>query len=180
MSKHQTTKKKHLPKASLVRSIKIFVISDSLYSLKKEGKEWKNTDISGSLANQFLENFYQKIQSINLDVLLDDAEDISKAITEEINQKIDLIVTLGGTGISHRDVTIEAITPLLDKTLTGFGELFRLKTYEDVGTVSIMTRAIAGVVKGSCIVCLPGSPNATRLGLEILTSELEHILKLRI
>ena len=178
MSNHETTKKKHLPKDSLVNSISIFVISDSLYSLKKEGKEWRKTDISGNLAYQFLENFYPKV-NIKLDVLIDHAKDISQAVTNEINNENDLILTLGGTGISHRDVTIEAITPLLEKTLTGFGELFRLKTYDAVGTVSIMTRAIAGVVKSSCIVCLPGSPNATHLGLEILTSELEHILGLR-
>ena len=178
MSKHITTKSKHLPKEPLKIQARIFVISDSLHHLKKTGKNWKETDKSGQIAKETLQRSFPDIDLV-LDVLPDELDLISEAVTTSIEEQISLILTLGGTGISTRDVTIEAISPLIEKELTGFGELFRLKTYETVGTISIMTRTLAGVAQKSCITCLPGSPNATRLGLELILTELAHVLALR-
>lgn len=77
-----------------------------------------------------------------------------------VNLNIDVIVTTGGTGVTGRDGTPEAITPLLDKVLEGFGETFRAVSFADIKTSTIQSRAIAGVANGTYIFCLPGSANA--------------------
>jgi len=112
---------------------------------------------------------------------------ILKNESESIRQKIDVllrqeelqvIITSGGTGISHRDVTVETIYPMLEKKLDGFGELFRFLTYQEIATVSIMSRAIAGVVEGKVILCLPGSLGATNLAMDkIILPEIGHLVR---
>lgn len=96
----------------------------------------------------------------------------------EIGADIDAIVISGGTGLAPEDVTLEAVEPLFDKTIPGFGEVFRLKSLEDVGTAAILSRASAGIV-GRCVVfCLPGSPAAVELALkELIIPEAPHIIK---
>jgi molybdenum cofactor biosynthesis protein B len=90
--------------------------------------------------------------------------------------KADAVVLCGGTGLAPKDLTIEAAEPLFDKTIPGFGEVFRLKSLEEVGTRAILTRASAGVVGGVPVFCLPGSPSAARLGVELILAEIDHIL----
>jgi molybdopterin adenylyltransferase len=75
---------------------------------------------------------------------------------------VNVIITTGGTGVTGRDGTPEAIQPLLDKVLDGFGETFRMLSYQDIKTSTIQSRAIAGVANGTYIFCLPGSTNACR------------------
>ncbi|HIH87408.1 MAG TPA: molybdenum cofactor biosynthesis protein, partial [Methanosarcinales archaeon] len=96
----------------------------------------------------------------------------------DIGPDIDAIVISGGTGLAPEDVTLEAVEPLFDKTIPGFGEVFRLKSLEDVGTAAILSRASAGTV-GRCVVfCLPGSPAAVELALkELIIPEAPHIIK---
>jgi molybdenum cofactor biosynthesis protein B len=84
---------------------------------------------------------------------------------------VDAIVTTGGTGVTPDDVTIEAARRLFDKELPGFGELFRLLSYDEIGTKVVGTRATAGIVNGVPVFCLPGSENAARLGAETIISE---------
>jgi molybdopterin adenylyltransferase len=79
-----------------------------------------------------------------------------------INKKINVIISTGGTGVTGRDGTPEAITPLLDKVLDGFGETFRWLSFNDIKTSTIQSRAIAGVANGTYIFCLPGSGSACR------------------
>ena len=87
------------------------------------------------------------------------------------------IFTTGGTGISRRDTTIEVVERLLDKRLDGFGELFRMLSYEQVGSAAMMSRAVAGLSRGVLIFALPGSPAAVELALEkLLLPELPHLL----
>lgn len=81
---------------------------------------------------------------------------------------IQVIITTGGTGVSGRDGSPEAIAPLLDKTLDGFGEMFRALSYEDIGTSTLQSRSLAGVANGTYIFVLPGSPGAVKLGWEKL------------
>ncbi len=89
---------------------------------------------------------------------------------------VDVVVTTGGTGVSPDDVTVEAVEPLFDKTLPGFGELFRRLSYDEVGTRVVGTRAIAGVADAVAVFCLPGSENAARLGAnEIIAPEAGHL-----
>lgn len=89
---------------------------------------------------------------------------------------VDVVVTTGGTGVTPDDVTVEATEPLFDKTLSGFGELFRRLSYDEIGTRVVGTRAVAGVVDGVPVFCLPGSENAARLGAkEIIVQEAGHL-----
>lgn len=96
---------------------------------------------------------------------------ISRWIAEE---GIHVIIATGGTGLTGRDGTPEAVLPLLDKEIPGFGELFRFLSYEEIKTSTIQSRAIAGVANGTYIFCLPGSSGACRLGWEkILKDQLD-------
>lgn len=84
------------------------------------------------------------------------------------NADVQVVITTGGTGVSGRDGSPEAITPLLDKTLDGFGEMFRALSYQDIGTSTLQSRSLAGVANGTYIFVLPGSPGAVKLGWEKL------------
>lgn len=96
---------------------------------------------------------------------------VSRWIVEE---NIDAILVTGGTGITGRDVSPEAITPLLDKTIDGFGELFRALSFEEIGTSTIQSRAFAGQANGTFIFSMPGSTSACKLAWEkILNSQLD-------
>lgn len=108
-------------------------------------------------------------------VVKDDVPTIAAAVTEWIeNPEIDVVITNGGTGITGRDVTPEALAPLFDKPIEGFGELFRLISYQKVGTSTMQSRALGGLAKGTYIFALPGSPSACRDGWdEILKFQLD-------
>lgn len=90
--------------------------------------------------------------------------------------RCDLIITSGGTGLGPQDRTLEAVEPLLERVLPGFGELFRRRSEEQVGTAAFLTRTLLGVAKGTLIACLPGSHGAARLGMDLLLPELDHML----
>ncbi|NOQ15467.1 MAG: molybdenum cofactor biosynthesis protein B [Methyloprofundus sp.] len=83
---------------------------------------------------------------------------------------VNVIISTGGTGVTGRDGTPEAIEPLLDKTLAGFGEIFRMLSYDDIKTSTIQSRAIAGVANATYIFCLPGSASACRTAWDSLIS----------
>ncbi len=89
----------------------------------------------------------------------------------------DAIITTGGTGITSKDVTIEALENIFDKKIDGFGELFRKISIEKVGYGALISRATAGVVDGVVVFALPGSPNAVEIGMDIILKELTHIVK---
>jgi len=89
---------------------------------------------------------------------------------------VDVLVTTGGTGISPEDLTIEAVKPLVDREIEGFGEIFRWLSYQDVGERAILTRTFAGVIDEKVVFCLPGSLNAVKLGVKIIKSQVKHIL----
>ncbi len=91
-----------------------------------------------------------------------------------VTDSCDAVIFLGGTGLSPRDVTVEAISPLLDKTLDGFGEIFRRLSYDAIGSPAMMTRAVAGVVDTKVVFCLPGSPDASTVGMDLILKELPH------
>jgi molybdenum cofactor biosynthesis protein B len=97
---------------------------------------------------------------------LDRIQDAVKALVA--GRDAEAVVLTGGTGIAPRDRTIEAVAPLLDKTLDGFGEAFRRLSWDQIGPRGILSRAIAGVDQGVVVIALPGSPKAVRLGVEAL------------
>jgi len=90
---------------------------------------------------------------------------------------VDAIITTGGTGLAPSDVTIEAVGTLLGKELPGFGEIFRARSMDEIGYAAMLTRAIAGIVQGRAVFCMPGSPNAVRLGIGIIASEIGHVVE---
>jgi len=109
-------------------------------------------------------------------VIPDDVERIRSEVHLALSRGNCIIIT-GGTGLTPDDVTIEAVAPILEKTIDGFGELFRLKSYEEIGTAAILSRAIAGVIGGPAIFSIPGSTKAVTLAArEIIIPEIRHIL----
>ncbi|MCE5338047.1 MAG: molybdenum cofactor biosynthesis protein MoaB [Methanomicrobiaceae archaeon] len=109
-------------------------------------------------------------------VVPDDLARIRAEVYVALSHATCVIIT-GGTGLTPDDVTIEAVAPLLEKKIDGFGELFRLKSYEEIGTAAILSRAIAGVIGGRAVFCIPGSTKAVTLAArEIIIPEIRHIL----
>ncbi|MFB6101930.1 MAG: molybdenum cofactor biosynthesis protein B [Haloplanus sp.] len=91
-------------------------------------------------------------------------------------EDIDIVVSTGGTGVTPDDVTVEAARPLFEKSLPGFGELFRRLSYDEIGTRVVGTRAVAGIVEETPVFCLPGSENAATLGAEdVIVPEAGHL-----
>jgi len=112
-------------------------------------------------------------------ILKNEADSIKKKIDELLSEEeLQVIITNGGTGVSHRDVTVDTISPILEKKLDGFGELFRFLSYQEIGTASVMSRAIAGVAGGKVILCLPGSLEAANLAMDkIILPEIGHMVR---
>ncbi|MEX5935507.1 molybdenum cofactor biosynthesis protein B [Mammaliicoccus sciuri] len=138
----------------------------------------KETDKGGQLVQQYLKDLNFEIREGHYQIVKDDVTEIQTQVNEWLNNDVDAIITTGGTGISQRDVTIEAIKPLLDKEIEGFGEIFRYLSYtEDVGTRAILSRAIAGTVGHQVIISIPGSTGAVKLAMEkLITKELNHLV----
>jgi molybdenum cofactor biosynthesis protein B len=112
-------------------------------------------------------------------VVRDEPADVARIVREACaDPRVQVVITTGGTGITSRDSTFEAIEALLDKRLPGFGELFRMLSYEDVGAAAMLSRAQMGIHARRIVVSLPGSPNACRLALEkLLLPELGHLVR---
>ena len=109
-------------------------------------------------------------------IVPDDIYQIRAVVSRWIaDAKVHVIISTGGTGVTGRDGTPEAILPLLDKTLEGFGEVFRMLSYEDIKTSTIQSRALAGVANGTYLFCLPGSSGACRTAWDsLIAAQLDH------
>lgn len=135
------------------------------------------TDKSGILIQSLLEENKHKVK--DRIVIQDESEKIRQYILDGCQKPdVDVILTNGGTGVSKRDVTIETLQGLLDKELTGFGELFRMLSYtEDIGAAAMMSRAIAGVHDDTAIFSTPGSSGAVKLAMnKLILPELSHVV----
>jgi molybdenum cofactor biosynthesis protein B len=112
-------------------------------------------------------------------IVRDEPERVSALVSHHVaNADVDVVITTGGTGITSRDSTFEAIDALLEKRLDGFGELFRMLSYQDIGPAAMMSRAVAGAVRGTIVVSLPGAERAVRLALsKLLIPELGHLVQ---
>ncbi len=137
----------------------------------------EDTDESGRYITSALKENGHTVSRYRL--LKNDSTSIKNTIAEFIaDGALQVIVTSGGTGLSRRDITVETVEPLLDTQMPGFGELFRLLTWESIGTPSIMSRALGGVINGKVILCLPGSLNAVKLAVEkIILPEIGHLAR---
>ncbi|GGO02047.1 MogA/MoaB family molybdenum cofactor biosynthesis protein [Saccharibacillus kuerlensis] len=137
----------------------------------------KETDKSGQRIIQLAEEFGMEIAKYIL--CTDDAEAIHSIVAGWLlDPEIDAVITTGGTGISLRDVTLEAVRPLFHKELDGFGELFRYLSFaEDIGTKAVLSRATAGTAGEKAVFVLPGSTGAVTLAMRrIILPEIAHIL----
>ncbi len=158
----------HKQKAPQSVSCAVLTISDS---------RTEQDDESGRLIKQKLSENGHRVMFYS--ILKNEADSIEKKIYELLGQEeLQVIITSGGTGVSHRDVTIDTICSILEKKLDGFGELFRFLSYQEIGTTSIMSRAIAGVAGGKVILCLPGSLGAASLAMDkIILPEIGHMVR---
>ena len=133
------------------------------------------TDESGPLAASLLDEAGHLRQGRSL--VRNDVAAIQAEVRRWLLGGARLVVLAGGTGAGPRDVTVEAVRPLLDKEMEGFGELFRALSYQEIGATAMLSRALLGLSQGRAIVCLPGSAAAIRLALsKLLIPELPHLL----
>ncbi|HEK9100737.1 MogA/MoaB family molybdenum cofactor biosynthesis protein [Bacillus pfraonensis] len=136
----------------------------------------EETDKSGKLLKELLVEAGHMVTAY--EIVKDDKEDIKQAVLSGYHQEdVDVILTNGGTGITKRDVTIEAVSALLDKEIVGFGELFRMISYlEDIGSAAMLSRAIGGTIGRKVVFSMPGSSGAVRLAMnKLILPELGHI-----
>jgi len=145
-------------------NIAIMVVSDS---------RTEQTDTSGKILSEYLTKagHYLAEKCFVPDNIYQIRAVISRWI---VDSSIDIVITTGGTGLTGRDGTYEAVIPLFDKIIEGFGEIFRSLTYEEISTSTIQSRVTAGVTNGTYIFCLPGSAGACKTGWEkILEKQLD-------
>ena len=134
----------------------------------------EETDTSGALMRQLLEEAGHEVVSKRI---IPDEPDRIEALVQELAQNASCILTNGGTGISPRDTTFEVLERMIDKPLPGFGELFRMLSYEEIGAGAMLSRATAGLMGPTLIFSTPGSRNAVRLAMEkLILPELRHLV----
>lgn len=136
------------------------------------------TDKGGRLVQEYLAEINTVVEEDNYKIVKDDAASITKAVSAMLDKGVDAVITTGGTGIAKRDVTIEAVRPFFDKEIEGFGEIFRMLSYtEDIGSRSILSRAVAGTHADQVIISMPGSSGAVKLAMEkLVVPELNHLV----
>jgi molybdopterin adenylyltransferase len=161
------TQKPHPDAPGIIVNCAVVTVSDT---------RTPETDKSGQLIQQLLSDANHTV--IAYAIIPDEPAQI-KAKIEVLNEKanLDAVIFNGGTGIAPRDNTYDAIEKLLEKTLPGFGEIFRYLSYQEIGSRAIASRAVAGVYQNKLIFSLPGSSNAVRLGMEkLILPELAHLV----
>lgn len=159
-----------LHKKNVPQNIKIAVISVS--TTRKLSEDKSGTWIKKQAKKEGHEVIIHQ-------VVTDDIQAITE-LTEHVTQKIcpDAVIMTGGTGISPKDVTIEAVKPLFEKELTAFGVLFAQLSFEEIDSAAILSRATAGIIENTIVFCMPGSIKACKLACKnLIFPELGHILK---
>ena len=160
-----TEHRQHAPRAV---SVHVLTVSDT---------RTPETDTGGRAIADLLASAGHIVSGRTL--LRDEPADVRARVAELVaDDTVDAVITTGGTGITARDSTFEAIDGLLDKRLDGFGELFRMLSYQEIGAAAMLSRACAGRVGRAVLVCLPGSEHAVRLAMEkLLLPELGHLAR---
>jgi molybdopterin adenylyltransferase len=147
------------------------------YALTISDSRTAETDTSGRAIAELLTGAGHQL--VGHAIVRDEPTAVRRVLYEQIGGgDAQVIITTGGTGITSRDSTYEAISALLDKRLDGFGELFRMISYEQVGAAAMLSRACAGTARGRAIFALPGSEAAVRLAMtKLILPELGHIVR---
>ncbi len=158
---------KHKESAPETVRVAILTISDT---------RTPETDTGGDVAQELLEGAGQEV--VERRIVRDEVSGIRNSLIDLLARSdVDAVVATGGTGISARDTTYEVVERMLEKRLDGFGEIFRMLSYEEIGAAAMMSRSLAGSVGSKFIASLPGSRNAVRLAVEkLLVPELSHIV----
>ena len=137
-------------------NIAVLTVSDS---------RTRENDTSGDLIEERLTSAGHEVAARA--ILTDDVEKLRKQLRAWIKDKnVDAVISTGGTGLTKRDITPKAFEPLFTKAIPGFGELFRWLSFEEIGTSTIESRALAGVADDTLVFCLPGSTGACRTGMD--------------
>ncbi len=133
------------------------------------------TDTGGALVAQFLRGAGHRVT--RREIVRDEADAIRAAVLDALAEEpTRAVIATGGTGIAPRDVTPDTFAALYDREIPGFGELFRMLSYDDIGSAALLSRASAGIRSGQVIVALPGSRGAIRLAMEkLVLPELAHL-----
>jgi len=156
-------------KAKSVKNVKCFVVTVS---------DTRNvsTDHSGQLIKELLAAEGHEV--LGYRIVKDDPTEVEDLLRQVLSRDdLEAVLLTGGTGISPRDGTYEVISRLLDKQISGFGEIFRFLSYQDIGSSAVMSRAQAGVAAGKIVVSLPGSRGAVDLGMRrLILPELGHMV----
>jgi molybdenum cofactor biosynthesis protein B len=147
------------------------------YVLTVSDSRTEDTDASGRAIVELLRAAGHEV--VGRAIVKDDLDQVRNAIERQLaNPDVQVIIATGGTGITSRDGTYEAVSGLLHKRLDGFGELFRMLSYEQIGSSAMMSRACAGLVAGRIVASLPGAEAAVRLAMEkLLLPELGHLVR---
>jgi molybdopterin adenylyltransferase len=132
------------------------------------------TDESGQLLRRMAESAGHTV--VEYRIVKDEADQVLRALDDFASGEARVIVFNGGTGIGRRDRTYDVISRSLDKTLPGFGELFRMLSYQEIGAAAMLSRATAGIYRGKVVFSTPGSPHAVQLAMEkLILPELQHL-----
>lgn len=136
----------------------------------------REDDTGGDAVQETLEAAGHEV--VQRDIVRDDAPRIRTVLVDLLARSdVDAVITSGGTGISGRDTTYEVVDRMIEKKLDGFGEIFRMLSYQEIGAAAILSRAVAGSVGTKFVASLPGSRNAVRLAMEkLLVPEISHVV----
>ena len=134
------------------------------------------TDTGGNIIVELMAKAGHEIA--HREIVRDDAPRIEEVLRKLLaGAGVDAVITTGGTGISARDTTYEVVSRVIDKKLDGFGEVFRMLSFQEIGAAAILSRAVAGAAGSKFVACLPGSTNAVRLAMEkLLVPEMPHVV----
>jgi molybdopterin adenylyltransferase len=163
----------HRESAPATLGFYVITVSSSRFAKKSMGKKF--TDESGDLAEEIIEK--NKHNVLGRELIDDDREMIADALNDGLKREgVDVVVFTGGTGVSPRDVTVDAVRPLFEKEIEGFGELMRAVSYAKIGSPAMLSRTTAGLKSGHLIICLPGSPDAVETGLNLFMADIPHVV----
>ena len=128
-----------------------------------------------ALVEEFLKEAGHAV--VDRQIVADDQDAIQVSLRLALQrEEVRAVILTGGTGVAPRDVTPESVEPLLERVVPGFGELFRMLSYEDIGSAALLSRAMAGLVGGRVVFVIPGSRGAVRLAMEkLIVPEIGHL-----
>ena len=132
-------------------------------------------DTGGALVQELLEQAGHRVAERS--IVHDESDEIRAAVERATSEgDVRAVVVTGGTGVAPRDVTPDTVEPLLERVIPGFGELFRMLSFEEIGSAALLSRALAGLRAGRVVFVIPGSRGAVRLALErLIVPELAHL-----